>query len=219
VLGIVVGAVVAGGVAYASSQNPVDGNGVIHGCYNRSSGAFQLQVGTQCPASGPKTPITWNAKGQPGSVVIARVRLSTPPFTPPLYDPNAAPSDWPVVPLSPSQWAQAPGDLLLLRGWVTYTSPTTCHLPDGSPYDTPILAAQLNIDGQPPSGGPGQGLQEVDGTLGHTKTDVLAFGDFEPEVSSPASHQITVRMASRSCAGAGETFSVLDYGVDVIRVR
>lgn len=59
---------VVGGVAWAL-QSPVDGNGVIHACYNSSTGAMSLDTKGTCPARGKTTPITWNAtgpKGDPG---------------------------------------------------------------------------------------------------------------------------------------------------------
>jgi len=56
---------VGGGVAWAL-QSPVDGSGVIHACYNPSTGAMKLDTKGACPLTGTKTPITWNAQGQPG---------------------------------------------------------------------------------------------------------------------------------------------------------
>ena len=58
-------AIVSGGVAWAL-QSPVDGNGVIHACYNPTTGAVKLDTKGVCPATGTKTPISWNAQGQPG---------------------------------------------------------------------------------------------------------------------------------------------------------
>jgi hypothetical protein len=59
-------ALVVGGIAYAV-QSPVDGNGVVHACYNPANGAVQLDVVGSCPKKGNTTPITWNAQGQPGT--------------------------------------------------------------------------------------------------------------------------------------------------------
>jgi hypothetical protein len=61
----VLGATAASGVAWAV-QSPVDGGGVIHGCYNPSTGAVKLNVTGTCAATGTNTPITWNAAGQIG---------------------------------------------------------------------------------------------------------------------------------------------------------
>lgn len=58
-------AFVVGGVAWAV-QSPVDGGGVIHACYAPKTGAVSLDVKGACPIKGKSTPITWNAKGQPG---------------------------------------------------------------------------------------------------------------------------------------------------------
>jgi hypothetical protein len=57
---------VVGGVAWAL-QSPVDGNGVIHGCYNPTTGALKLDTKGACPLTGAKTPITWNAQGPQGA--------------------------------------------------------------------------------------------------------------------------------------------------------
>lgn len=65
VVSCVLTATVVGGIAWAA-QSPVDGDGVIHGCYNPSTGAFKLQTKVACPATGAKTPISWNAQGIQG---------------------------------------------------------------------------------------------------------------------------------------------------------
>ena len=52
-------AALVGGIAYGV-QSPIDGNGVIHGCYNANTGAMKLNVTGACPATGDKTPIAWN---------------------------------------------------------------------------------------------------------------------------------------------------------------
>lgn len=67
--GVAAGIVAAGGTGGAVAwalQSPIDGNGVIHGCYNPSSGALKLDVVGKCPAKGMTTPITWNAQGPKG---------------------------------------------------------------------------------------------------------------------------------------------------------
>src|SRR5271165_2159000 len=64
VVGVLIGGAAAGGLAFAGS--PIDGSGVIHGCYNSTSGAFKLSVSGTCPAKGDKTPITWNQQGLAG---------------------------------------------------------------------------------------------------------------------------------------------------------
>jgi hypothetical protein len=56
---------VVGGVAWAV-QSPVDGSGVVHACYNPSTGGMHLNVRGSCPAKGQTTPITWNATGPQG---------------------------------------------------------------------------------------------------------------------------------------------------------
>jgi hypothetical protein len=61
----IVTSLVVGGVAWAL-QSPVDGNGVIHACYNPTTGAMHLNVKGTCPTTGQKTPITWNAQGPQG---------------------------------------------------------------------------------------------------------------------------------------------------------
>jgi uncharacterized repeat protein (TIGR01451 family) len=58
-------ALVVGGVAWAV-QSPVDGNGVVHACYNANSGDVQLNVTGNCPAKGRTKPITWNVRGPQG---------------------------------------------------------------------------------------------------------------------------------------------------------
>jgi len=62
----VITALAVGGVAWAV-QSPVDGAGVVHGCYNPSTGAFKLNVAGGCPAKGDTTPISWNAQGPQGA--------------------------------------------------------------------------------------------------------------------------------------------------------
>jgi hypothetical protein len=64
--GLVVGAVIASGVAWAV-QSPVDGSGVIRGCYNPTTGAFGLDVKGVCPLKGKTTALTWNQQGPPGT--------------------------------------------------------------------------------------------------------------------------------------------------------
>jgi hypothetical protein len=56
---------IVGGVAWAL-QSPIDGNGVIHACYNPTTGAMSLDTKGACPARGKTTPITWNAQGPQG---------------------------------------------------------------------------------------------------------------------------------------------------------
>jgi hypothetical protein len=58
-------ALVVGGVAWAV-QSPIDGSGVIHGCYAPATGAISLNVKGVCPLRGKTTPITWNAQGPKG---------------------------------------------------------------------------------------------------------------------------------------------------------
>jgi hypothetical protein len=64
-IAVVATSLVVGGIAFAL-QSPVDGSGVVHACYNASTGAVILNVKGSCPSSGDTTPITWNAQGQPG---------------------------------------------------------------------------------------------------------------------------------------------------------
>ncbi len=61
----IVTASVVGGIAYAASS-PIDSGGVIHGCYNPTTGAMKLRTGATCPATGMKTPISWNSQGVQG---------------------------------------------------------------------------------------------------------------------------------------------------------
>ena len=65
VIGVVIGTMLAGGIAWAV-QNPVDSAGVLHACYNPTTGAMHLNVTGKCPATGQKTPISWNTTGTPG---------------------------------------------------------------------------------------------------------------------------------------------------------
>ena len=67
-------ALLVGGIAWAV-QNPVDGSGVIHGCYSPKDGDIHLNVKGTCRYG--ETAITWNQtgpqglpgpKGDPGSV-------------------------------------------------------------------------------------------------------------------------------------------------------
>jgi hypothetical protein len=68
-LGVILGAFIAGGVAYATIP---DGSGVIHGCYVKSgSNIGHLRVidtgaGQACRAT--ETPIAWNQTGPQGAV-------------------------------------------------------------------------------------------------------------------------------------------------------
>jgi hypothetical protein len=60
-------AALVGGVAYAAAvASPIDGAGVIHGCYNPSTGAVKLLTKPSCPTTGAKTPISWNSQGVQG---------------------------------------------------------------------------------------------------------------------------------------------------------
>src|SRR5580704_15064550 len=59
IVGSLMAAFVAGGVAWAV-VSPIDGNGVIHGCYNPNTGAFRLNVTGTYPTKGERVPITWN---------------------------------------------------------------------------------------------------------------------------------------------------------------
>ncbi len=61
----IVTASVVGGIAYAASS-PIDSGGVIHGCYNPTSGAISLKTGAACPLKGKTTPISWNSQGVQG---------------------------------------------------------------------------------------------------------------------------------------------------------
>ena len=61
----IVTASVVGGIAYAASS-PIDSGGVIHGCYNPTTGAVKLLTKTACPTTGLNTPISWNTQGVQG---------------------------------------------------------------------------------------------------------------------------------------------------------
>ena len=66
VLACALTAMVVGGVAWAL-QSPVDGNGVVHACYNPKNGALHLDVDGACPKSGQNTAIAWNVQGPAGN--------------------------------------------------------------------------------------------------------------------------------------------------------
>lgn len=57
----VVTAIVVGGIAW-SVQSPVDANGVIHGCYQPSTGNLRLNVSGKCSGK-DNTPISWDQQG------------------------------------------------------------------------------------------------------------------------------------------------------------
>lgn len=59
----IVTATVVGGVAYAV-QSPIDGNGVIHACYNAATGGIKLQTATLCGTG--LTALSWNEQGVKG---------------------------------------------------------------------------------------------------------------------------------------------------------
>src|SRR5437016_2093799 len=59
-------ALIVGSVAWAA-QSPVDGNGVLHACYNSKTGDMGLDLAGRCPTKGRTTPISWNAQGIPGT--------------------------------------------------------------------------------------------------------------------------------------------------------
>jgi len=63
---IVASAVLGVGVAwaYGGFQNPIDGSGVIHGCYSPRDGDIHLLVRSSC--SHYETEITWNQQGVKG---------------------------------------------------------------------------------------------------------------------------------------------------------
>jgi len=62
----VTAAVLTSGIAWAVTSSPIDGSGVIHACFNPTSGALHLNVKGTCPTKGQTTPITWNAQGVAG---------------------------------------------------------------------------------------------------------------------------------------------------------
>jgi len=54
--------IVAAGIAYAAIP---DSNGVIHGCYNKTTGALRVAVsGKGCGSN--ELPLDWNSSGPPG---------------------------------------------------------------------------------------------------------------------------------------------------------
>jgi hypothetical protein len=67
-VGVIVGVMAASGIGYAAVHlgSPIDGSGVIHGCYGAKTGAVVLRVGATCP-SGDTTPISWNQRGLMGA--------------------------------------------------------------------------------------------------------------------------------------------------------
>jgi hypothetical protein len=62
VAGALTAAVVASGVASAL-QSPIDSDGVIHACYNPTTGNVRLDVKGVCPSKGATTPISWAQRG------------------------------------------------------------------------------------------------------------------------------------------------------------
>jgi hypothetical protein len=60
-----IAALVVGGIAWAV-QSPIDGNGVVHACYNPVTGSVIMNITGACPKRGETTPITWNAQGPKG---------------------------------------------------------------------------------------------------------------------------------------------------------
>lgn len=63
---------VVGGIAWAA-QSPVDGSGVIHGCYNPNTGVVKLRVNATCPVKGATTPISWNQQGPPAARAVLEI--------------------------------------------------------------------------------------------------------------------------------------------------
>jgi hypothetical protein len=59
-------ALVVGGIGWAAQPNAVNA-GVIHACFNPSTGAIRVRTASTCPSSGASTPLDWNAKGRKGS--------------------------------------------------------------------------------------------------------------------------------------------------------
>jgi len=64
VVAVAITAVVVSGVSWAL-QSPIDGGGVIHGCYQPKTGSVRLMVNSTCPKSEPMA-IAWNQTGQQG---------------------------------------------------------------------------------------------------------------------------------------------------------
>src|SRR4051794_6820668 len=65
VAAFLVGLTIAG-TAWAM-KSPIDSAGVVHACYNPSTGSVRLNVTGSCPAKGDRTPITWSVTGPPGT--------------------------------------------------------------------------------------------------------------------------------------------------------
>src|SRR5437879_3725406 len=63
-LGVIVGALAAGGIAYASIP---DGSGVIHGCYKTIGGSLRvIDTGSGGACNAGETPLGWNQTGPRG---------------------------------------------------------------------------------------------------------------------------------------------------------
>jgi hypothetical protein len=139
-------AIVSGGVAWAL-QSPVDGNGVVHACYNPTTGAVKLDIKGVCPATGTKNPIAWNAQGQPGPAGAAGAPGQVGPAGPagpagPKGDPGPAGSGGSKVYWAVYGYAK---DLPLNAPGLPSTDIVTINVPAGAYYS---VTANVNVSAE-----------------------------------------------------------------------
>ncbi|HMJ34274.1 MAG TPA: hypothetical protein VK501_10170 [Baekduia sp.] len=107
------------------------------------------------------------------------------------------------VPVDGGTWTQAPGDVDLVTGSATITTPSACTGSFGN-------ALMLQVDGKPAT-------FAVAPTAPASTTvtmPIVVTSVMEPSASS--SHQITATL-NNSCTKSGEDFTVSDVKVDVIK--
>jgi hypothetical protein len=199
-----------GAVTHAKlARNSVSGKNVINGTLTSSDFAKGvLTAGTNGAAgsngsagghgtagtSGPAGPA--GAAGANGnSAIIVRAR-----GTGTVSGPHGATTN---VPISNASWTQAPGDVALLTGTVTMTTPASCTGSFGNSF-------LVQIDGTPAT----FALAPTAPASSTVTMPISVMSVMEP--ASSTTHQITASIAN-SCTKGGEDYSVSDVKLDVVK--
>ena len=118
-------------------------------------------------------------------------------------------------PLTGGAWTQAPGEIDLLYGQLTYTVPAAC---DGTTQPYGWGYASVTIDGM--SSG-FTSVQPNPSLTGQTQTVGLNFYGLGNALLAPNSavQHVAVASVGDTCTGAGQNFTFESVKVDVISVR
>ncbi|MCW3013853.1 MAG: collagen-like protein [Solirubrobacterales bacterium] len=178
------------------ARNSVNGRNVIDGTLTSSdfaAGALKAPAAPVAPSGASGAPGPAGANGN--AAIVTRGR-----GTGTVGAPHGATTD---VPIGSGAWTQAPGEVDLVVGSVTMTTPSTCT---GS-FGNSLL---VKVDGTPAT------FAVAPTSPASTTITVPVVVTSVMEAASSTTHHVTAALAN-SCTKAGEDYSVSDVKVDVVK--